>query len=103
MCNALLTCNGIILLPEQRLVRVSTVSSLITITRVYIYTFYHTHQILDNKIMRQSILLSPRFFLKKSVGDIEIASVRPSVRPSRYLLVNHWTKSDPNLVCELLT
>ena len=30
-------------------------------------------------------LLSPRFL---SVGDIAIASVRPS----RYLLLNHWTK-----------
>ena len=41
-------------------------------------------------------LLSPRFF-KKSVGNIAIASVpsvRPSVRPSRYLLLNHWTKSN---------
>ena len=36
-------------------------------------------------------LLSPRFF-KKNDGDIAIASVRPSVRPSRYLLLNHWTK-----------
>ena len=32
----------------------------------------------------------PHAFLKKSVGDIAIASVRPS----RYLLLNHWTKSN---------
>ena len=38
-------------------------------------------------------LLSPRFF-KKSVGDIAIATVRPSVCQSRYLLLNHWTKSN---------
>ena len=39
---------------------------------------------------------SPCFFLKKSEGDIVIASVRLSVRPSVcplcYLLLNHWTK-----------
>ena len=39
--------------------------------------------------------LSPRFF-KKSVGDIAIASVRPSVclsvRLTHYPLLNHWTK-----------
>ena len=37
-------------------------------------------------------LLSPRFFLKKSEGGIAIASVRPSVRPLCYLLLNHWAK-----------
>ena len=31
---------------------------------------------------------------KKSVGDIAIASVHLSVRPSRYLPLNHWTKSN---------
>ena len=37
--------------------------------------------------------LSPRFFFKKkSEGDIEIASVRPSVCPLCYLLLNHWSK-----------
>ena len=35
-------------------------------------------------------LLSPQFFLKKSDGDIAI----PYVRPSRYLLLNHWMKSN---------
>ena len=29
----------------------------------------------------------------KSDEDVAIASVSPSVRPSRYLLLNHWTKS----------
>ena len=29
--------------------------------------------------------------------------VRPPICPSRYLLQNHWTKFQPNLVCELLT
>ena len=41
----------------------------------------------------QPKIIIPTFFLK-SVWDIAIASVRPSVRPSRYLLLNHWTKSN---------
>ena len=38
--------------------------------------------------LRNACLLPPRFF------NIVIASVRLSVRPSRYLLLNHWTKSN---------
>ena len=46
------------------------------------------------------VLLSPRFF-KKAMGILQSPpsvrpsvrlSVRLSVRPSRYLLLNHWTK-----------
>ena len=35
-------------------------------------------------------LLSPRFF-KKALGILQSP---PSIRPSRYLLLNHWTKSN---------
>ena len=39
--------------------------------------------------------LSPRFF-KKASGILQSPpSVCPSVRLSRYLLLNHWTKSNP--------
>ena len=43
------------------------------------------------------LIIIPTLFLK-SIGDIVIASVRPSVcpsvRPSSYLLLNRWTKSN---------
>ena len=42
----------------------------------------------------------PTPFFKKSVGDIAIASVRPSVTLSPPKLLN---EIQPNLVCELLT
>ena len=40
------------------------------------------------------LFLSPHFF-KKASGILQSPpSVRPSVHPSRYLLLNHWTKSN---------
>ena len=39
-------------------------------------------------------LIIPVLLKKKRDGDIAIASVRQSVRPSRYLLLNHSTKSN---------
>ena len=36
----------------------------------------------------------PHTFLKKNDGDIASASIGLSVHPSRYLHLNHWTKSN---------
>ena len=37
-----------------------------------------------------TVIIIPKFYFKKCDGDIAIASVRPS----RYLCLNHWTKSN---------
>ena len=51
----------------------------------------HAQHICNSK---RVVLLSPRFF-KKASGILQSPpSVCPSVRPSRYLLLNHWTKSN---------
>ena len=42
----------------------------------------------------------PHTFLKTE-GDIVIASVRLSVRPLCYLLLNHWSKFNMNGVCNI--
>ena len=44
--------------------------------------------------LTSDLFLSPHFF-KKALGILQSPpSVRPSVHPSRYLLLNHWTKSN---------
>ena len=44
--------------------------------------------------LTSDLFLSPHFF-KKASGILQSPpSVRPSVHPSRYLLLNHWTKSN---------
>ena len=64
---------------------------------IYLVTFFCVLSCLNCLLLLLLLLLllSLRFF-KKNEGDIVIASVRLSVRPSVcplcYLLLNHWTK-----------
>ena len=51
---------------------------------------YHLAPHLD--IWKEQKDLYPHAILKKSDGDIVSAPIRPSVRPSRYLLLNHWAE-----------